>query len=57
MFEIRKRKFVVFQNVNKRICLLPGNCFVVQDDLLKGDIHKPSLVEAKACENVREKLH
>ena len=29
---------------------------MVQDDLLKGDIHKPSLVEAKACENVREKF-
>ena len=33
MFEIRTSKFVVFQYVNKRVCRLPGNCFVVHGDV------------------------
>ena len=47
IFEISNSKFVVFQYVNKRVCPLPGNCFVVHGDV--------SLVEVTANENVREK--
>ena len=57
-----KEQVCCFQYANKRRCLLPGNSFCCawrcfeKDDSLKEDIHRPSLVEAKACENVREKF-
>ena len=35
IFEIRNSKFVVFQYVNKRVCPLPGNCFVVHGEVSK----------------------
>ena len=60
IFEIRNRKFVVFQYVNKRVCPLPGNFFVVHGDVSRRMIcwkktFANSLVEATASENVCEK--
>ena len=60
IFEVRKSKFAVFQYVNKRVCPLPGNCFVAHGDVSRRMIcwkktFTNSLVEAIASENVREK--
>ena len=46
------REFVVFQVI---VLLYILRCFE-KDDFLKEDIHKPSLVEAKASENGSEKF-
>ena len=54
-------KFVVIQYVNKRVCPLPGNCFVVHGDIsIRMVCWKKtftiSIVEAKVSDNVREKF-
>ena len=58
--KFERASLLFFQYVNKRVCPLPGNCFVVHGDISRRMIcwkkTLETLVEAKASGDVREKF-